>query len=107
MPRSCARVRSPPAIPSGWFAGPDSSATMPAMVRVSRLSIAPVRALGLQHPEFIDVERDGVLEDRRFYLVDGHGRLVDRLLAGGLVQVAAETNPGATWLPMTLSGGRG
>ena len=79
---------------------------MPAMLRVSRLSIAPVRALGLQHPDSIDVDRDGVLEDRRFYLVDGHGRLVDRLLAGGLVQVAAETNPGATWLRMTFPDGR-
>jgi uncharacterized protein YcbX len=76
------------------------------MLRVSRLSIAPVRALGLQHPEFIDLERDGVLEDRRFYLVDGQGRLVDRLLAGGLVQVAAETNPGATWLRLTFPEGR-
>jgi uncharacterized protein YcbX len=76
------------------------------MLRVSRLSIAPVRALGLQHPAFIDLERDGVLEDRRFYLVDGQGRLVDRLLAGGLVQVAAETNPGATWLRLTFPDGR-
>lgn len=76
------------------------------MLRVSRLSIAPVRALGLQHPAFIDLERDGVLEDRRFYLVDGHGRLVDRLLAGGLVQVSAETNPSATWLRMTFPNGR-
>ena len=76
------------------------------MLRVARLSIAPVRALGLQHPAFIDVDRDGVLEDRRFYLVDGHGRLVDRLLAGGLVQVAAETNAGATWLRLTFPDGR-
>lgn len=76
------------------------------MLRVARLSIAPVRALGLQHPAFIDVDRDGVLEDRRFYLVDGHGRLVDRLLAGGLVQVAAETNTGATWLRLTFPDGR-
>lgn len=76
------------------------------MARVARLSIAPVRALGLQHPSSIDVDRDGVLEDRRFYLVDAHGRLVDRLLAGGLVQVAAETDPGATWLRLTFPDGR-
>jgi uncharacterized protein len=76
------------------------------MLRVARLSIAPVRALGLQHPDSIDLDADGVLEDRRFYLVDGHGRLVDRLLAGGLVQVAAETNPGATWLRLTFPDGR-
>lgn len=76
------------------------------MVHVARLSIAPVRALGLQHPASIDLDASGVPEDRRFYLVDGTGRLVDRLLAGGLVQVAAETNPGATWLRLTFPDGR-
>ena len=49
------------------------------MLRVSRLSIAPVRALGLKHPAFIDVDASGVSEDRRFYLIDEHGHLVDRL----------------------------
>jgi uncharacterized protein len=78
---------------------------MPAMARVARLSIAPVRGLALQHPASIEVVGGGVLEDRRFYLVDEHGRLVDRLLAGGLVQVAAETNQDATWLRMTFPDG--
>jgi uncharacterized protein YcbX len=78
---------------------------MPAMARVARLSIAPVRGLALQHPASIDFNEGGVLEDRRFYLVDEHGRLVDRLLAGGLVQVAAETNAEANWLRMTFPDG--
>jgi uncharacterized protein YcbX len=78
---------------------------MPTMARVARISIAPVRGLALQHPASIDVVDGGVLEDRRFYLVDEHGRLVDRLLAAGLVQVAAETNPEATWLRMTFPDG--
>ena len=76
------------------------------MLRVSRLSIAPVRALGLQHPEAIDVDAAGVREDRRFYLVDEHGHIVDRLRAGSLVQVSAETDPDATWLRMTFPDGR-
>jgi len=76
------------------------------MVRVARLSIAPVRALGLQHPTSIDLVDGGVVEDRRFYLVDGHGRLVDRLLAGELVQVGSETNAQATWLKLTFPDGR-
>jgi len=75
------------------------------MLRVSRLSIAPVRALGLRHPPAIDVTASGVAEDRRFYLIDDHGRLVDRLLAGRLVQVAAETDPNATWLRLTFPDG--
>lgn len=76
------------------------------MLRVSRLSIAPVRALGLQHPTSVDVTFSGVLEDRRFYLIDEHGHILDRLRAGQLVQVAAETNPAATWLRMTFPDGR-
>ena len=76
------------------------------MLRVARLSIAPVRALGLQHPESIDVTFSGVITDRRFYLVDEHGHIVDRLRAGSLVQVQAETNPAATWLRMTFPDGR-
>ena len=43
------------------------------MPRVARLSIAPVRGLALQHPASIDVNEAGVLEDRRFYLVDERG----------------------------------
>jgi uncharacterized protein YcbX len=78
---------------------------MRAMLRVSRLSIAPVRALGLSHPESIDLGEAGVLEDRRFYLVDERGRIVDRLLAGGLVRVASETNAEATWLKLTFPDG--
>ena len=76
------------------------------MLTVSRLSIAPVRALGLQHPTSIDVTFSGVIEDRRFYLIDEHGHILDRLRAGRLVQVAAETNPAATWLRMTFPDGR-
>jgi uncharacterized protein YcbX len=60
----------------------------------------------LRHPDSIDLTAMGVADDRRFYLVDGHGRLVDRLLSGELVRVAAETNPDATWLRLTVPDGR-
>ena len=75
------------------------------MPRVARLSYAPVRALGLLHPDHIDLTEMGVTNDRRFYLVDDRGRLVDRLLAGGLVQVNAETNEDATWLKLSFPDG--
>jgi hypothetical protein len=64
-----------------------------------------VRGLGLSHPESIDLTGMGFVQDRRFYLVDEHGRLVDRLLAAQLVQVRAETNDKATWLRMTFPDG--
>ena len=78
---------------------------MRAMPRVARLSIAPVRALGLHHPGFIDLDEAGVREDRRFYLVDEHGHILDRLRAGSLVQVQARTNPEATWLRLAFPDG--
>ena len=76
------------------------------MPRVARLSYAPVRSLGLLHPDHLDLTEMGVKNDRRFYLVDERGRLVDRLLAGHLVQVQAETNDDATWLRMTFPDGK-
>jgi uncharacterized protein YcbX len=76
------------------------------MLRVARLSIAPVRSLGLQHPDSIELTDMGVANDRRFYLVSDNDRIVDRLIAGALVQVAAETDADATWLRMTFPDGR-
>jgi uncharacterized protein YcbX len=75
------------------------------MPRVSRLSLAPVRGLALLHPASIELVESGVAEDRRFFLVDAHGRHVDCLLSGELVRVAAETNPDGTWLRMTFPDG--
>jgi uncharacterized protein YcbX len=75
------------------------------VIRVTRLSISPIRSLGLEHPESIELAERGVLEDRRFYLIDDEGRLVDQLIAGALVQLHAYTNPEATELRLTLPDG--
>jgi uncharacterized protein YcbX len=72
---------------------------------VSRFSIAPVRSLGLEHPDQIDVTERGVVEDRRFFLTDDQNRFIDRVIVGRLVQVAAHTDPGATMLRMTFPDG--
>src|SRR5262245_17987867 len=76
------------------------------MPRVARLSIAPVRSLGLEHPESIEVGPTGVLEDRRFFLADASNRLVDRLIVGELVQISSHTNPEATVLRLTFPDGQ-
>jgi len=75
------------------------------MPRVARFSIAPVRSLALEHPTEIDVTEHGVVEDRRFYLTDDANRLVDRILIGRLVQVAAHTDPEAKTLLMSFPDG--
>lgn len=75
------------------------------MPRVARLSISPVRSLGLQHPRAVDLTPAGVVEDRRFYLVDETGRFIDRTVIGRLVQVAAETDAVASRLRLTFPDG--
>jgi uncharacterized protein YcbX len=76
------------------------------MSQVARLNIAPVRSLGLETRSEIQLTPHGVAEDRRFYLVDDSGRLIDQLIAGELVQVAAWTDPDATVLRLTFPDGR-
>ena len=75
------------------------------MPHAVRFSIAPVRSLGLEHPDEIDLTEVGVVEDRRFFLADDTNRLVDRLIVGELVQIATHTDPGATRLRMTFPDG--
>lgn len=76
------------------------------MPRVARLSIAPVRSLGLEHPVEIELTERGVVEDRRFYLIDDTGRLVDRLVVPRLAQVAAHTDPSAATLHLAFPDGQ-
>jgi uncharacterized protein YcbX len=75
------------------------------MPRVARLSIAPVRSLGLQHPTEIDLTERGVVEDRRFFLTNDANRLVDQLIVFKLVQVESKTDPEATTLWMRFPDG--
>jgi uncharacterized protein YcbX len=57
---------------------------------VSRISIAPVKGLGLLHPEHVLLERHGVRENRRFHIVDADGRRFNQLRNGALVQIRPE-----------------
>lgn len=79
---------------------------MAGAARVRRLSIAPVRSLGLGHPDEIELTDVGVVEDRRFFLVDETGRFVDRLVAGELVQVSAWTDRDARRLRLGFPNGQ-
>lgn len=75
------------------------------MPRVARLSIAPVRSLALEHPDEIDLTEVGVVEDRRFYLIDDRDRLIDRTVIGELARIAAHTDADATRLRLTFPDG--
>ena len=74
---------------------------------VARLSIAPVKSLGLVHPEEVALASGGVVGDRRFWLVDEDGRLLNGKRHGSLVRVRPEWDEATCELVLTFpDGGR-
>jgi uncharacterized protein YcbX len=61
---------------------------------VSTLSIAPVKSLGLHHPDHVELTARGVPGDRRYYLVDEGGRLVGGVKHGSLVRIRVKVENG-------------
>jgi MOSC domain-containing protein len=74
--------------------------------RIVRISIAPVKALHLVNPEEVELTRTGVTGDRRFWLVDGNGRLVNDKSRPQLLRVRAEWDEAARRLGLEFPGGR-
>jgi len=73
--------------------------------RVARISIAPVKALRLVHPEEVELTPAGVAGDRRFWLVDGDGRLVNAKRRPQLLQVQVEWDEATRRLALGFPGG--
>ena len=59
------------------------------MRSVSRISIAPVKSLALEHPEQVTLEPWGAVGNRSFFLAGDDDRLVNGAKIGQLVQVRA------------------
>ena len=59
-------------------------------MRVTRLSITPVKGLALHHPESIRVDETGAVGDRIFFLADPRPSLVSVAKTGALVGITAE-----------------
>jgi uncharacterized protein YcbX len=72
---------------------------------VSSICIAPVKALGIQYAVEVALERHGVSENRRFYLVDEEGALVTARRAGSLMQVEARYDAGTRLLALRFPSG--
>jgi uncharacterized protein YcbX len=73
--------------------------------RVARISVTPVKALGLVHPQHVDLTPEGITGDRRFWLVDGEGRLFNGKRFGPLVTVVPEWDEPTRELALTFPGG--
>jgi uncharacterized protein len=72
---------------------------------VTRISIAPVKSLGLVHPDEVEVGLRGVAGDRRFWLVDEDGRLFNNKRCGPLMQIRPEWDEESRILALTLPDG--
>jgi uncharacterized protein YcbX len=59
-------------------------------MRVTRLSVTPVKGLALHHPDSIEVTATGVPGDRAFYLVDDRDALYSIAKTGSLVGLHAD-----------------
>jgi hypothetical protein len=75
------------------------------VITVVAIHIAPVKSLGLVHPDTVYVERRGIAEDRRLYLIDRHGRLVTQRMLGSLVQLTSQYQSAPEWLDLHFPDG--
>jgi uncharacterized protein YcbX len=75
------------------------------VITVEAIHLAPVKSLGLVHPTSAYVERQGIAEDRRLYVIDLHGRLVTQRTHGALVQVTPHYQLQPEWLSLHFPNG--
>ena len=75
------------------------------MAAVESIYTAPVKSLGLAYPNTVQVGPQGIIEDRRLYLVGPAGELLTQRQVGSLVQVKADYQDAATWLSLGFPSG--
>lgn len=71
---------------------------------VSRLSVGPVKGLGLHHPHSVDVTATGLAGDRRFFLADERDTLLSITRTGALAPFTAIAELDAPRERLTISG---
>ena len=77
-----------------------------ALGTVARISIAPVKALALVHPDEVVVTRTGVAGDRRYAILDAQYRLANGKRIGPLVRISPEVADDPETLVLRLPDGR-
>ena len=75
------------------------------MRTLTRLSVTPVKALRLSHPQEAELTVGGIPADRRFYLIDEQDRLFDASDLGALMQVVPDYDPGTERLRLSFPDG--
>ena len=75
------------------------------MPSVELISITPVKCFALNHPEEIELTEQGVLENRRFLLVDGEGKRLRSSLTSWPMVLRADYDRAAERLRITFPDG--
>ena len=75
------------------------------VITVEAMHIAPVKSLGLMHPDTVHVDRRGIAEDRRLYLIDRYSRLVTQRTLGPSVQITSQYQSEREWLNLHFPDG--
>jgi uncharacterized protein YcbX len=73
--------------------------------KLARISIAPVKGFRLSHPEAVELGPDGVVENRRFFLIGPDGERLRSSLTPWPVAVRADYDAGAERLRMSFPDG--
>lgn len=75
-------------------------------VTVCALAIAPIKGTRVRPVDRIEVDRAGVREDRRFYLIDSRGRMQNGKHLGALSEIVATYADAERHLTVTFPDGR-
>jgi uncharacterized protein YcbX len=73
--------------------------------RVTRISIAPVKSLGLVHPDEVALEQGGVVGDRRFWLRDEQRALYGGKRDGTMLRIRPNWDEATRRLVLTFPAG--
>ncbi|HEX5246979.1 MAG TPA: MOSC N-terminal beta barrel domain-containing protein [Gaiellaceae bacterium] len=73
--------------------------------RVVRISVAPVKSLGLVHPEEVVLEQGGVVGNRRFWLRDEQGALYAGKRDGSMMRIRPEWDESTRRLALAFPDG--
>ncbi|MBR7672103.1 MOSC domain-containing protein [Streptomyces daliensis] len=69
--------------------------------RVSRLSVTPVKGLGVTHPDEVELTPSGMRGDRAFFMADADDRLLSMTRTGAWAAYTAAFDPAAGVLTVT------
>ena len=75
------------------------------MITVAEINIAPVKSMALVPLTEAKLDLGGILDDRRFYLVNSQGRLLTRRQVGKLAQLVTSWDASSEWLRIEFPDG--